>query len=53
MVKNLKENKNLKKKSEKDLYGIEPEGSLQSVNFAPSENSFLNERTQGDSCDSD
>ncbi|WP_200870029.1 hypothetical protein [Cytobacillus firmus] len=30
----------------KDLYGIEKEISLQSVNFASAENKYLNERTE-------
>ncbi|MEH7156672.1 hypothetical protein [Neobacillus drentensis] len=37
-----------KNKSIQDLYGLEPEISLQSVNFAPSENSYLNEYVQGE-----
>lgn len=36
-------------KSLKDLYGLDPEMSLQSVNFAPNENSLLNEHYQEDS----
>jgi hypothetical protein len=32
-----------KDKSDKDLFGLEPKMSLQSVHFAPSENSLLNE----------
>jgi hypothetical protein len=32
-----------KSKSDKDLFGLEPKMSLQSVHFAPSENSLLNE----------
>jgi hypothetical protein len=31
----------------KDLYGLEPKMSLQSVNFAPSENTLLNEHFEG------
>lgn len=30
----------------KDLYGIDKEISLQSVNFASAENQYLNERTE-------
>jgi hypothetical protein len=30
-------------KAVKGLYGLEPDMSLQSVNFAPNENPFLNE----------
>lgn len=30
-------------KNAKDLYGLEPKMSLQSVNFAPGENTLLNE----------
>lgn len=33
----------------KDLYGIEKEISLQSVNFAAAENKYLNERTENES----
>lgn len=33
-------------KSFQDLYGLEPIMSLQSVNFAPSENPLLNEHTE-------
>ncbi|MEH7574366.1 hypothetical protein [Cytobacillus firmus] len=33
----------------KDLYGIEKEISLQSVNFASAENKYLNERTETES----
>jgi hypothetical protein len=33
--------------NEKDLYGLEPKMSLQSVNFAPSENTLLNEHFEG------
>ncbi|MEH7748147.1 hypothetical protein V7659_24510 [Neobacillus drentensis] len=33
-------------KTSQDLYGLEPIMSLQSVNFAPSENPFLNEHTE-------
>ncbi len=32
--------------SSQDLYGLEPIMSLQSVNFAPSENPLLNEHTE-------
>ncbi len=32
-----------KSKSEKDLFGLEPKMSLQSVHFAPGENTLLNE----------
>jgi hypothetical protein len=35
------------RKSEQDLYGLEPKMSLQSVNFAPSENTLLNEHSEG------
>ena len=35
-------------KSVKDLYGLEPEMSLQSVNFAPGENTLLNEYFEGE-----
>lgn len=49
----MDKNQKHKKKIEKDLYGIEPKISLQSISFAPSENSYLNERTQVklDECD--
>ncbi|URM34492.1 MULTISPECIES: hypothetical protein [Bacillaceae] len=33
----------------KDLYGIDKEISLQSVNFASAENKYLNERAETDS----
>ncbi|MBY6054185.1 MULTISPECIES: hypothetical protein [Bacillaceae] len=33
----------------KDLYGIDKEISLQSVNFASAENKYLNERSETDS----
>ncbi|EFV74025.1 MULTISPECIES: hypothetical protein [Cytobacillus] len=33
----------------KDLYGIDKDISLQSVNFASAENQYLNERTQTES----
>jgi hypothetical protein len=36
------------KKAEKGLYGLEPEMSLLSVNFATTENPFLNEHYQED-----
>ncbi|MCS0790772.1 hypothetical protein NX021_21820 [Cytobacillus firmus] len=32
----------------KDLYGIDKDISLQSVNFASAENQYLNERTQNE-----
>lgn len=35
-------------KSVKDLYGLEPKMSLQSVNFAPGENTLLNEYYEGE-----
>lgn len=35
-------------KSLQDLYGLEPKMSLQSVNFAPSENTHLNEHFEGE-----
>ena len=37
-----------KKNSNQDLYGIEPKMSLQSVNYAPGENSLLNEYSEGE-----
>jgi hypothetical protein len=37
------ESREIQDKPVKDLYGLEPEMSLQSVNFAPNENSLLNE----------
>ena len=37
-----------KKKSNQDLYGLEPKMSLQSVNYAPSENTLLNEYVEGE-----
>jgi hypothetical protein len=37
-----------KSKSVQDLYGLEPKMSLQSVNFAPSENTLLNEHFEGE-----
>ncbi|WP_264738182.1 hypothetical protein [Cytobacillus firmus] len=33
----------------KDLYGIDKDISLQSVNFASAENQYLNERTETES----
>ncbi|MCH6265979.1 hypothetical protein [Neobacillus citreus] len=36
-------------KSDKGLYGLDPEMSLLSVNFATTENPFLNEHYQEDS----
>jgi hypothetical protein len=36
------------KKAEKGLYGLEPEMSLLSVNFATTENPYLNEHYQED-----
>jgi hypothetical protein len=41
-----KQSKELKKKSEDDLYGIDTETSLQSVNFATTENPYLNQHFQ-------
>ncbi|MBV7507046.1 hypothetical protein KW850_17430 [Bacillus sp. sid0103] len=38
----------IESKSTQDLYGIEPKMSLQSVNFAPSENTYLNEHFDGE-----
>ncbi|WML41006.1 hypothetical protein RCG19_04910 [Neobacillus sp. OS1-2] len=35
-------------KPAKTLYGLEPEMSLQSVKFAPNENSLLNEHFEGE-----
>lgn len=35
--------------TDKDLYGIEKEISLQSVNFASAENKYLNARTENES----
>ncbi|QIZ10409.1 hypothetical protein HFZ78_29910 [Priestia megaterium] len=35
-------------KSVDELYGLEPKMSLQSVNFAPSENTLLNEHFEGE-----
>ncbi|MBT2689977.1 hypothetical protein J7I93_17560 [Bacillus sp. ISL-47] len=35
----------------KDLYGIDKDVSLQSVNFAAAENQYLNERTEKESND--
>ncbi|MDR7077662.1 hypothetical protein J2Y03_002686 [Neobacillus niacini] len=40
-------------KTFKDLYGLDPEMSLLSANFAPSENPFLNEHYQEDSADNE
>ena len=37
----------------KDLYGLDPEMSLLSANFAPPENTFLNEHYQEDSADNE
>ena len=37
-----------KEKSNQDLYGLEPKMSLQSVNYAPGENSLLNEYSEGE-----
>ncbi|WP_191991980.1 hypothetical protein [Bacillus aerolatus] len=39
----------LKKNPESGLYGMDAETSLQSVNFATTENSYLNEQFQEDS----
>lgn len=36
------------KKTEKGLYGLDPEMSLLSVNFATTENAYLNEHYQED-----
>ncbi len=44
-----KQNKNVKKNPEDELYGVESESSLQSVNFATTENPYLNEHFQEDS----
>ncbi|WHY02886.1 hypothetical protein [Neobacillus sp. DY30] len=41
------------KKSLKGLYGLDPEMSLLSVNFATTENAYLNEHYQEDSKDSE
>jgi hypothetical protein len=46
---NSEQSEELKKKPVKDLYGIEPESSLQSVNFATTENPYLNEHYQAES----
>jgi hypothetical protein len=35
-------------KSVDELYGLEPKMSLQSVNFAPSENTLINEHFEGE-----
>ncbi|MBT2728982.1 hypothetical protein J7E63_18975 [Bacillus sp. ISL-75] len=35
-------------KSVDELYGLEPKMSLQSVNFAPSENTLLNDHFEGE-----
>jgi hypothetical protein len=35
-------------KTVQDLYGLEPKMSLQSVNFAPSQNTLLNEHFEGE-----
>ncbi len=51
----LKEAANVERKHKnpedmgKDLYGIDKDISLQSVNFASAENQYLNERTQTES----
>lgn len=37
------------KKAEKGLYGLDPEMSLLSINFATTENAYLNEHYQEDS----
>ncbi|MCF6410286.1 hypothetical protein [Pseudalkalibacillus salsuginis] len=44
-----KQNKNAKKNPEDELYGVESASSLQSVNFATTENPYLNEHFQEDS----
>ena len=40
-------------KTFKDLFGLDPEMSLLSANFAPPENTFLNEHYQEDSADNE
>jgi hypothetical protein len=44
-----KKNGDFKKKPENGLYGIDAETSLQSVNFATTENPYLNEHFQEES----
>ncbi|WP_408007697.1 hypothetical protein ACJROX_23840 [Pseudalkalibacillus sp. A8] len=44
-----KQHRNDKKNSEDELYGVDSGESLQSVNFATTENSYLNEHFQEDS----
>ncbi|WLD92613.1 hypothetical protein [Alkalihalobacillus sp. AL-G] len=44
-----KQNKEYEKKPEDGLYGIAPEDSLQSVNFATTENPYLNEHSEAES----
>lgn len=48
----MKKEKSLSKKNKseaaQDLYGLEPKMSLQSVNFAPGENTLLNEHFEGE-----
>ncbi|WP_227936401.1 hypothetical protein [Alkalihalobacillus deserti] len=39
------------KKDQKDLFGLDPDESLISVNFATTENHYLNEQGQLDSPD--
>lgn len=51
MDKNFTSDKNPKKNLGKDLYGIDFDSSLQSINFAPAENPYLNERVQKQSDD--
>lgn len=41
-----KEDKEVEKKPENGLYGVEAEDSLQSINFATTENPYLNEHFQ-------
>ncbi|WP_198029831.1 hypothetical protein [Bacillus sp. J33] len=44
----MKKKQTLMEDSSKDLYGIDKEVSLQSVNFASAENQYLNERTENE-----
>jgi hypothetical protein len=48
---NLKKTENPIRESEATLFGLDEEISLQSVNFATTENSLLNERFHEDSPD--
>lgn len=48
MKKNEKVSDKKGSKTAKDLYGLEPKMSLQSVNFAPGENTLLNEHFEGE-----